>query len=72
MIKVANNPAIVQLGATVPAAEFLPSRAIGQPLTKAARQYHLRTANYDFSLGSPELRLPLSQLQHHPPLDLAH
>jgi DNA-binding transcriptional MocR family regulator len=61
LIKAANNPAIVQLGAAVPAAEFLPTRAIEQALTKAARQYRVRTANYEFSPGAPELRRQLSR-----------
>ena len=61
LIKAANDPAIVQLGAAVPAAEFLPTRAIEQSLTKAARQYRVRTANYEFSPGAPELRRQLSR-----------
>lgn len=61
LIKAANDPAIVQLGAAVPAAEFLPTRAIEQALTKAARQYRVRTANYEFSPGAPELRRQLSR-----------
>ncbi len=61
LIKAANNPAIVQLGAAVPSVEFLPTRAIEQALTKAARQYRVRAANYEFSPGAPELRRQLSR-----------
>lgn len=61
LIKAANDPAVVQLGAAVPAPEFLPTRAIEQALTKAARQYRTRTANYEFSPGAPELRRQLSR-----------
>lgn len=61
LIKAANNPTIVQLGAAVPAAEFLPTRAIEQALTKAARHYRVRTANYEFSPGAPELRRQLAR-----------
>lgn len=61
LIKAANNPAIVQLGAAVPAAEFLPTRIIEQALTKAARQHRVRTANYEFSPGSIELRQQLAR-----------
>lgn len=61
LIKAANDPAIVQLGAAVPSAEFLPTRAIEQALTKAARQYRVRAANYEFSPGAPELRRQLSR-----------
>ncbi|MEN0036435.1 MAG: PLP-dependent aminotransferase family protein [Cellvibrio sp.] len=61
LVKAANDPTIVQLGAAVPAPEFLPTRAIEQALTKAARQYRVRTANYEFSPGAPELRRQLSR-----------
>lgn len=61
LIKAASDPAIVQLGAAVPATEFLPTRAIEQAFTKAARQYRVRTANYEFSPGAPELRRQLSR-----------
>ncbi|WP_049629355.1 PLP-dependent aminotransferase family protein [Cellvibrio sp. pealriver] len=61
LIKAANDPTVVQLGAAVPAAEFLPTRQIEQALTKAARHYRVRTANYEFSPGAPELRRQLSR-----------
>lgn len=61
LVKAANDPTIVQLGAAVPAPDFLPTRAIEQALTKAARQYRVRTANYEFSPGAPELRRQLSR-----------
>jgi DNA-binding transcriptional MocR family regulator len=63
LIKAANNPNIVQLGAAVPAPEFLPSRAIERALTQVARQH--RVANYEFSPGAPELRQQLaSRIAH--------
>lgn len=61
LIKAANDPAIVQLGAAVPAPEFLPTRAIEQALTKAARGHRVRATNYEFSPGAPELRRQLSR-----------
>lgn len=61
LIKAANDPAIVQLGAAVPTTEFLPTRAIEQAFTKAVRQYRVRSANYEFSPGAPELRRQLSR-----------
>ena len=61
LIKAANDPAVVQLGAAVPATEFLPTRAIEQAFTKAVRQYRVRAANYEFSPGAPELRRQLSR-----------
>lgn len=60
LIKAANNPSIVQLGAAVPAADFLPTRAIERALTTAARHYRVRASNYEFSPGAPELRNQLS------------
>ena len=61
LIKAANDPAIVQLGAAVPASEFLPTRAIEQALTKVARHHRVRSTNYEFSPGSPELRRQISR-----------
>lgn len=61
LIKAANNPNIVQLGAAVPAPEFLPTRAIERALTKVARLHRVRAANYEFSPGAPELRQQLSR-----------
>lgn len=61
LVKAANDPNIVQLGAAVPASEFLPTRAIEQALTKVARQQRVRSANYEFSPGAPELRRQISR-----------
>src|SRR5690606_12990811 len=61
LIKAANDPAIVQLGAAVPASEFLPTRAIERALTKVARLHRVRAAHYEFSPGAPELRRQLSR-----------
>lgn len=61
LIKAANNPDVVQLGAAVPAAEFLPTRAIERALTNAARLHRVRASNYEFSPGAPELRRQLAQ-----------
>jgi DNA-binding transcriptional MocR family regulator len=61
LIKAANNPSVVQLGAAVPAPEFLPTRAIEQALIRCARQHRVRSANYEFSPGSLELRRQLAR-----------
>ena len=61
LIKAANNPSVVQLGAAVPAPEFLPTRAIEQALIRSARQHRVRSANYEFSPGSLELRRQLAR-----------
>lgn len=61
LIKAATNPAIVQLGAAVPAPEFLPTRAVEQAITKVLRQQRVRANNYEFSTGALELRRQLSR-----------
>lgn len=61
LIKAANDPAVVQLGAAVPAAEFLPTRAIERAWAKVVRQHRIRAANYEFSPGAPELRRQLTR-----------
>lgn len=61
LIKAANDPAIVQLGAAVPAPEFLPTAAIERALTRAARHHRVRAANYEFSPGAPELRRQIAR-----------
>lgn len=61
LIRAASNPSVVQLGAAVPAPEFLPTRAIERALIRSARQHRVRSANYEFSPGSPELRRQLAR-----------
>lgn len=61
LIKAANNPNIIQLGAAVPAAEYLPTRAIERALIGAARFNRERAANYEFSPGASELRQQLAK-----------
>lgn len=61
LIKAANNPSVVQLGTAIPAADFLPTRAIEQALIRAARQHRVRSANYEFSPGAPELRRQIAR-----------
>lgn len=61
LIKAANDPAVVQLGAAVPTAGFLPTRAIEQALARVARQHRVRSASYEFSPGAPELRRQVSR-----------
>ncbi len=61
LVKAANDPAIVQLGAAVPAPAFLPTRAVEQALARAARRNRLRAANYEFPPGAPELRRQIAR-----------
>jgi DNA-binding transcriptional MocR family regulator len=55
LIKAANDPAIVQLGAAVPDASFLPTQAIARALTQVMRTQRARTAGYMMPPGAPEL-----------------
>lgn len=61
LIKAAKDPAMVQLGAAVPAPEYLPTRALERAITKVARENRVRAASYEFSLGAPELRRQISR-----------
>lgn len=61
LIKAANDPAIVQLGAAVPDADFLPTQAVAQALARAARMHRARAASYMMPPGAPELRRPIAR-----------
>ncbi|MBN8759603.1 MAG: GntR family transcriptional regulator [Thiobacillus sp. SCN 64-35] len=56
LVKAANDPQVVQLGAAVPAPEFLPTRAVERALVEASRRHRTRAMNYAFPPGDPELR----------------
>ncbi|MCE2945594.1 MAG: PLP-dependent aminotransferase family protein [bacterium] len=55
LIKAANDPAIVQLGAAVPDASFLPTQAISRALNQVMRTQRARAAGYMMPPGAPEL-----------------
>lgn len=61
LIKAANDPAIVQLGAAVPDPSFLPTQAIGRALTKIVRTQRVQTAGYMMPPGAPELRRQIAR-----------
>jgi DNA-binding transcriptional MocR family regulator len=61
LVKAANDPHMVQLGAAVPDAGFLPTRAIERALTHAARQYRMRGAGYEFPPGVLALRQQIAR-----------
>ncbi len=61
LVQTANDPKCVQLGAAVPAPEFLPARAIQRALSAAARADGDRLATYQFPPGSPELRRQIAR-----------
>lgn len=61
LIQSANEPDFVQLGAAVPAPEFLPTRAIQRALGVAARSGGESLATYQFPPGSQELRRQIAR-----------
>lgn len=65
LVQATHRPDVVQLGAAVPAASFLPTRAVAQALARAARQGAQRTARYEFPPGAPELRRQLARRLTH-------
>lgn len=61
LIKAANDPAIVQLGAAVPDPAFLPTQAIGRALAQLVRTRRAETAGYMMPPGAPELRRQIAR-----------
>ncbi|HEC18329.1 MAG TPA: PLP-dependent aminotransferase family protein [Gammaproteobacteria bacterium] len=61
LVQTANEPDCVQLGAAVPAPQFLPAKAIQRALSAAARSGGDRLATYQFPPGSPELRRQIAR-----------
>lgn len=61
LVKAANDPGIVQLGAAVPDPSFLPTRAVEHALAGAARHHRVRAAAYEFPPGVPELRRQIAR-----------
>ena len=61
LVKAANNPGVVQLGAAVPDAVFLPTQALERAYKSAAREHRLRAAAYEFPPGVPALRRQIAR-----------
>lgn len=61
MLKAANNPGIVQLGAAVPDPAFLPMQAIGRALGQVMRTQRSQAAAYMMPPGAPELRRQIAR-----------
>lgn len=61
LVKAANDPGVVQLGAAVPDPAFLPTHAVERAICQAARQHRLHTSAYEFPPGLPELRRQLAR-----------
>lgn len=61
LIKAANDPGIVQLGAAVPDPHYLPTKAVAHALAHVARTQRMRVANYMMPPGAPELRRQIAR-----------
>lgn len=61
LLKASHDPRIVQLGAAVPAPEFLPTQAVSQALARATRLHRARAAGYMMPPGAPELRREIAR-----------
>ena len=61
LVQAANEPDFVQLGAAVPAPEFLPARAMQRALAAAARSGGGELASYRFPPGSGDLRRQIAR-----------
>lgn len=61
LLKASHDPRIVQLGAAVPAPEFLPTQAVAQALARATRLHRTRAAGYMMPPGAPELRREIAR-----------
>lgn len=61
LIKAANDPAIVQLGAAVPDPAFLPTQSIARALAQVVRTQRAQSAGYMMPPGAPELRRQIAR-----------
>lgn len=61
LVQAANEEGVVQLGAAVPAPDFLPTRAIQRALAAAARHGGDSLATYQFPPGQAELRRQIAR-----------
>lgn len=61
LVKAANDPGVIQLGAAVPDPSFLPTRAVERALVSAVRHHRARAASYEFPPGVPELRRQIAR-----------
>ena len=61
MGKASHDPSIIQLGAAVPDASFLPIRAIERAVTQSARYHKNTVAAYEFPPGLPDLRRQIAR-----------
>jgi len=61
MLQNVNNPAVVNLGAAVPAPEFMPVAAMERVFHGVLREQRRRCVGYEFPPGAPELRTQIAR-----------
>lgn len=61
LVKAANDPEVVQFGAAVPHASFLPRQALARALAAASRREAEGAVDYAFPPGHPRLRQQLAR-----------
>lgn len=61
LVKAANDPQLIPLGAAVPDAHFIPVQAVGNALTRALRGHGGNAAAYAFPPGHIELRRQIAR-----------
>src|SRR5690606_40872228 len=61
MGKASHDPSVIQLGAAVPDASFLPVRAIERAITQAARCYRDYVVAFEFPPGLPAFRRQIAR-----------
>lgn len=61
MVQAVNDASIVNLGAAVPAPEFMPAAAIERAFRAVLREQRRRCVGYEFPPGAPELRIQIAR-----------
>ncbi|KPV39749.1 GntR family transcriptional regulator [Thiohalorhabdus denitrificans] len=61
VVQAANEPHMVQLGAAVPHADFLPTQGLQRAFSSVPRRYPGRATDYPFPPGPPELRQQIAR-----------
>lgn len=61
LLKAANDPEVVQLGAAVPDASFLPTHALSKAMSRVVRVRRAQAAGYMMPPGAPELRRQIAR-----------
>ncbi len=61
LLKAANDPSVVQLGAAVPDPQYLPTASLERAISRSIRKHRLRALGYEFPPGMPELRRQISR-----------